>query len=78
MEGICWNIENDGLAPQSPDQPHRTNLYLLYIQRKAFCQLLKLKVDKNSTNICMFHEHYEIKLYFGGKKGQYFQICQVV
>ncbi len=19
MEGICWNIENDGLAPQSPD-----------------------------------------------------------
>ncbi len=19
MEGICWNIENDGLVPQSPD-----------------------------------------------------------
>ncbi len=19
MKGICWNIENDGLAPQSPD-----------------------------------------------------------
>ncbi len=39
---------------------------------------LKLKVDKDSTTICIFHEHYEMKSCFVGKTGQYFQILTIL
>ncbi len=132
MEGICWNNENEGLAPQSPDlKPieqiwgelenkldrsivhSKESLWLelqkawnkisvevlwKYIDTMSECccncckrwtyQILKLKVDKNSktlhlifavlrATICMFHDHYEMKSCFGGKKEKKKEIDQI-